>query len=649
MESIYMDMRSFVASIGELFLMDTNKDSNFDSDRKKYVIPKYQREYKWTKEKVRTLISDINNRDKFLGNVILNKISDYYEIVDGQQRITTIMLILLALFNKNKPATGITLSEEQGELVRYIYRDNGCYPVLENESVGDYLHLEENKLEINIEDSADIYYQKKTFDDLYQEIDKALDDVADIMKFQKKVLDCQVLVLIGDTGGRQNDSIEEVFLDINFKSQLLDVADIFKGYCFKNYASSSHKELKNDWTKVRKYIKEFEAIGYQNNDTCEYIYHYLLSRPDTYRIPADLSNNGKHYLEDKTHSETKSLLLDMVSYGEHITEFIKELNDNTYIFDDICADADNYRTDVINQQMIKNILKTIMLNNNVQYYKFPLFMVIHYLMKNQDLRKEFSYQKLKQFVTDYYAYTFFFINGRRNKNKTAIDQTIFNELYKIDSGEKASDVVCEILKATSELVKIHLEEYRQFEVFAPDKAYALYSFMDNYSAIKNYINCVYSFPNYNKEHLLAHNNDELEITWEEDGNQFTFSLKQLLGKPNGRTYIAKKYRDSTAKYIIIPSGLNTKLGQKDIVEKIRMIENYYDEAGRLPNHVYAFLTYIKSMEEYKVLSELKGQARTHEEIEAAYKTFIVEYFSEENQHALYDRLEKRLKRAFKRA
>ena len=94
-----LQLESFVVSIAEFFLICREKEPNFDNNRRKYVIPKYQREYKWTAEKVQTLISDINNRDKFLGNIILNKVSDYYEIVDGQQRITTILLILIALFN----------------------------------------------------------------------------------------------------------------------------------------------------------------------------------------------------------------------------------------------------------------------------------------------------------------------------------------------------------------------------------------------------------------------------------------------------------------------------------------------------------------------------------------------------------------------
>lgn len=111
----------------------------------------------------------------------------------------------------------------------------------------------------------------------------------------------------------------------------MDVADIFKGYCFKNYSSVYHEELKEHWTEVRKYTKEFERLGYSESDkeTCQYIYHYLLSKPETYRIPANLSIAGKHYLEDKQHTQTKQLLVDMASYGKHIITLIDNLEKTT--------------------------------------------------------------------------------------------------------------------------------------------------------------------------------------------------------------------------------------------------------------------------------------------------------------------------------
>ena len=64
-----------------------------------YNIPEYQRNYSWSEDNIETLIQDIINEDDgyYLGNIIITSKSDSedtYDIVDGQQRFTTITLIL---------------------------------------------------------------------------------------------------------------------------------------------------------------------------------------------------------------------------------------------------------------------------------------------------------------------------------------------------------------------------------------------------------------------------------------------------------------------------------------------------------------------------------------------------------------------------
>lgn len=67
-------------------------------------IPEYQRPYKWTEKNVNNLIDDIiSNKDKSeyrLGTLILHKDEKNLDIVDGQQRIVTLMLILYAISEK---------------------------------------------------------------------------------------------------------------------------------------------------------------------------------------------------------------------------------------------------------------------------------------------------------------------------------------------------------------------------------------------------------------------------------------------------------------------------------------------------------------------------------------------------------------------
>ena len=76
----------------------------------KFYIPAYQRGYRWTKRQVTDLLDDIkefqqqvenspNAKDKFycLQPIVVKKHGDEWEIVDGQQRLTTIHIILTCL------------------------------------------------------------------------------------------------------------------------------------------------------------------------------------------------------------------------------------------------------------------------------------------------------------------------------------------------------------------------------------------------------------------------------------------------------------------------------------------------------------------------------------------------------------------------
>ncbi len=646
-----MEITSFTTTVSDFFTIANNERSKFDISKKQYVIPKYQREYKWSLEQVKTLISDINKHEKFLGNIILNEFPDFYEIVDGQQRITTLFLILIALFNKNKLPTPSGRSEEQKELFKFInHKDHEQEMiVLKNESIGnDYLNITADNIELNIIDANDIYYQKTTFLDIFNSIVEELNSINDLQSFQNKVLDSQLLILIGDTRGRHNDSIEEVFLDINFKSKLLDVADIFKGYCFKNYSKSSHDELKHHWTKVRKYIKEFEKIGYSDLDgqTCEYIYHYLLSKPDSYNIPANLSNNGIHYLESKNHSQTREILVDMGNYGENVYNFYSKLYDTSYYFEDIYSEADRYKNNILELSILKKLLISIIKNPNAQYYKFPLFMVIHYIKKHENLKNALTYEQFKKFVSNYYAYSFLFISKPQHKNKSLINKTIFTALYKYDSGDSAETIISGVIDETKTLRKEYLNEYSLSRIFDENKAYTLYSLMDHYSAQDNFVKGIYEYPNYNKEHLIIHDHKKAKVDWEEDGNSFSFYLKELLGK-DGTKYLTTVYKGHTANYMILPTAFNGSLGVKDIVTKINLIKNHYNQPGTsIPKHIKIFVDNIENLSEYQNLVSLKRQRKSVPEITDAYKKFVEKYFSESNLTVLHTQLSNGLKTSF---
>lgn len=87
---------------------------------KKYAIDYYQREYKWQKEQIIDLMEDLeakflgnydesdeliqvkNYKHYFLGSIIVSEHDGYNYIIDGQQRLTSLTLLLMFLSNLQK-------------------------------------------------------------------------------------------------------------------------------------------------------------------------------------------------------------------------------------------------------------------------------------------------------------------------------------------------------------------------------------------------------------------------------------------------------------------------------------------------------------------------------------------------------------------
>lgn len=119
---------------------------------KRYIIPRYQREYSWGKEQLEDFYLDIvsnlkvekgifKTQEYFFGTVILvgnmEKPNKHIEIIDGQQRITTITIFLSVLSDimYNYDDNLSTL------LWKYIIaqdNDGNFYNVMENETASPY-------------------------------------------------------------------------------------------------------------------------------------------------------------------------------------------------------------------------------------------------------------------------------------------------------------------------------------------------------------------------------------------------------------------------------------------------------------------------------------------------------------------------------
>ena len=112
--------------IQELRILDD--ETLFDKEVH-YVIPRYQRAYAWEDKEIVQLIDDINDStgDYYIGSLVVAKVKDKvetYEVVDGQQRLTTLYLLLHYLVSCGR------LEGEVGQTLSFDCRPNSNYTLV---------------------------------------------------------------------------------------------------------------------------------------------------------------------------------------------------------------------------------------------------------------------------------------------------------------------------------------------------------------------------------------------------------------------------------------------------------------------------------------------------------------------------------------
>ncbi|MCB1177885.1 MAG: DUF262 domain-containing protein, partial [Leptospiraceae bacterium] len=96
-----------------------------------YLVPIYQRNYAWEEKHIEQLIDDINDfkdseNDYFLGNLIVNqRESNLFEVIDGQQRLTTLYLLQKNLgISLPKESLLFEAREKSNQTLSHLNRDN---------------------------------------------------------------------------------------------------------------------------------------------------------------------------------------------------------------------------------------------------------------------------------------------------------------------------------------------------------------------------------------------------------------------------------------------------------------------------------------------------------------------------------------------
>ncbi len=214
----------------------------------KFKIPIYQRNYSWGTKQIETLIDDIKDEDSgyYIGNLLITETdSRYLEVVDGQQRLTTIALLLLAIFEHSN-SFGDEYNKEKGSLQEDIKRkllidgvlSNQRYELLKNDNLifSDLLKVLDNKIPRK--------WGNRRFYKRYKEtIDKLKEDFGsfrDLKRFYDKLNAVEILKI---SVTRLNDAYS-IFSALNSKGLALTLVDLLKNEFLK--LSSEEKRSEDD-------------------------------------------------------------------------------------------------------------------------------------------------------------------------------------------------------------------------------------------------------------------------------------------------------------------------------------------------------------------------------------------------------------------
>ena len=313
-----------------------------------YIIPRYQRNYAWGKAEISQLIKDIeeffpkeNNDDKsyYLGSLVCFKREDgNFELIDGQQRHTTITLINLVLKNwleeiKNTVSVPNLKFDSRKKIQNYIeslYKTEKLNFLkqaseLNISGIGSFKDaieiIQEELREKDVQNFAKNFYENVHLFRVEVPEDTDLNHYFEIMNNRGEQLEKHEIVKALLLGEIINDDKEVKRLEQEKFAKIWDACAEMNNYVFLNLDKQNRDKL---FTNESELIgKNFEEICInENGDKGEEL---SLSKIITeHNIPTDFPKEEK-FIKDKYKS--------VIDFPNFLLQVLKIKNDNVSLDD----------------------------------------------------------------------------------------------------------------------------------------------------------------------------------------------------------------------------------------------------------------------------------------------------------------------------
>lgn len=285
-----------------------------------FLVPDYQREYVWkADDQVEQFLTDIDNEydenaeqqeSYFIGSIIIVKNKNKYDVIDGQQRLTTITLTLCAirdLLSTQESTLNDIQKEHLSTVKKLLYSfDSDTEQLLvrlelQYEESKDFLDKLIKKEIYTGEDTASIQKMRAAYNQIYSYLQNFLQKgVSNLTKFAKYFYNKIELVLIEseDIG-----SALKIFETINQRGASLNAMDLVKNLLFRQANESQFSTIKETWKKINEALLR---CG-EDENPLRFLRYFMMARYHNGILREDdiynwiITKSGKAILKYETH------------------------------------------------------------------------------------------------------------------------------------------------------------------------------------------------------------------------------------------------------------------------------------------------------------------------------------------------------------
>lgn len=325
--------------------MDPKKGSIYEllNGNTQFIVPVYQRKYSWLKDKqCDRLWKDIvemeksGKRQHFVGSIVNIAESkcpmgiQKYLIIDGQQRMTTLTILMIALrdFLKENPDKNVNPDTLTTMLLKNIgQKDDDRYKMLLTESDKDILIKLIEQFPISDTEDSRIYLNY-----LYFKQQIANSELSP-QQIYESIAKLQIISITLDR--EDGDDPQLIFESLNSTGMDLFQSDLIRNFILMGISNDEQIDIYNNyWSPVE---KAFPTEN-RSEDLDKFFRHYLMMKTDKIVKKEEIYNEYKYYYNNAEFDNIKDIVNDILQFGKCYTEIMfanSKYPDLNIIFSDI--------------------------------------------------------------------------------------------------------------------------------------------------------------------------------------------------------------------------------------------------------------------------------------------------------------------------